>query len=114
MEMEETSQPRESLEEKKSQERPGDDEKAQKIETCPPQDGDTSTTDESPRDAPAAEKEYEYITGLKLVLVILAATLACFLMLLDNSILSTVSQSNSIYDDSSVSSQATGYPTHHE
>lgn len=89
METEETSPPRESLEEKKSQERPGDDEKAQKIETCPPQDGDTSTTDESPRDAPAAEKEYEYITGLKLVLVILAVTLACFLMLLDNSILST-------------------------
>lgn len=40
--------------------------------------------------AGAAEDEHEFITGIKLVLVMAAVTLVCFLMLLDTSIITTV------------------------
>jgi hypothetical protein len=36
-------------------------------------------------------EEHQYITGVKLFLVMAAVTLACFLMLLDTSIITTVS-----------------------
>lgn len=35
------------------------------------------------------DEEYEYVTGIKLYLVIFIVTLACFLMLLDTSIIVT-------------------------
>lgn len=38
----------------------------------------------------AVEDDYEYITGIKLFLVMAGMTLACFLMLLDTSIITTV------------------------
>ena len=38
----------------------------------------------------AVEDDHEYITGIKLVLVMVGVTLACFLMLLDTSIITTV------------------------
>lgn len=44
----------------------------------------------------AAETEYEYITGVKLWLVIASITLICFLMMLDMSIVVTVSFDNSL------------------
>ena len=58
-----------------------------------PLDGETTTLEENPKESGTGEKEkeWEYVTGLKLMLVITAVTLACFLMLLDNSIISTVS-----------------------
>jgi hypothetical protein len=40
--------------------------------------------------AVAAEDDHEYIQGIKLFLVITGVTLACFLMLLDASIITTV------------------------
>lgn len=44
----------------------------------------------------AAETEYEYITGIKLWLVVASLTLACFLVMLDMSIVVTVSFDNSL------------------
>jgi len=55
-----------------------------------------STTEDSsgPNLTPTkSEDEWEYITGVKLYLVIGMVTLACFIMLLDTSIVATVSQS---------------------
>jgi hypothetical protein len=91
MENQETLQPRVSLDEKPPVERPESNEKQQNIETLP--SGETTTNQTPPPDTPPTEKEkeWEYITGLKLILVLIAVTLACFLMLLDSSILSTVS-----------------------
>jgi hypothetical protein len=92
MEKQENLQPRGSLDEKPPLERLESEEKQHNVEALPPCDEETSTTDETPKDTGVTEKEkeWEYITGLKLALVIIAITLACFLMLLDNSILSTV------------------------
>lgn len=47
--------------------------------------------DEVAKPAGAAEEEYEYITGVKLILVMTGVTLVCFIMLLDTSIITTVS-----------------------
>jgi hypothetical protein len=93
MEKQEKSQPRESLDDKPSllEERPKSEEHKDNFETDPHQNGDTPTKNESPEDSPPAETEWEYVTGLKLVLAIIAVTLAAFLMLLDNSIIATVS-----------------------
>ena len=44
----------------------------------------------APLDAP--EGEWEYVTGFKLAVVIGAVTIVCFLMMLDTSIVATVSQ----------------------
>jgi hypothetical protein len=44
----------------------------------------------------AAKIEYEYITGIKLWLVIASLTLTCFLVMLDMSIVVTVSFDNSL------------------
>lgn len=38
----------------------------------------------------AAEEDHKFITGVKLILVMAAVTLICFLMLLDTSIITTV------------------------
>ena len=48
---------------------------------------------ETPPDSTVTEKEkeWEYITGFKALIVLAAVTLAAFLMLLDNSIIATVS-----------------------
>jgi hypothetical protein len=40
--------------------------------------------------AHATDDDHEYITGIKLVLVMAGVTLVCFLMLLDTSIITTV------------------------
>ena len=50
-------------------------------------------TDSQVEPAPAVEVGYEYITGIKLVLVMVAITLGCFLVLLDTSIITTVYRS---------------------
>lgn len=94
MEKEEHLQPRGSLDEKSSLERPENEEKQQNVETLPPRDEETNPNNETPPDTAATNKEpdWEYITGLKLILVLIAITLACFLMLLDNSIIATVSK----------------------
>lgn len=44
----------------------------------------------SPGETKAADTEYEYITGIKLWLTMVAITLVCFLMTLDMSIIVTV------------------------
>ena len=92
MEKKENYQPRESLDEKPSllEERSNTEGLQDNPETLP-NNGDTPTKDESPNDLTPAEKEWEYVTGLKLLLAIIAVTLAAFLMLLDNSIIATVS-----------------------
>jgi hypothetical protein len=57
--------------------------------TSDPERGPESKVDP----APAVEIEYEYITGIKLILVMVAITLGCFLVLLDTSIITTVCRS---------------------
>lgn len=47
-------------------------------------------TESEVKPAHAVEVEHEYITGIKLILVMAAVTLTCFLMLLDTSIITTV------------------------
>lgn len=51
------------------------------------------------KDAPMADSKPQsgvgYVTGLKLALIVGSVALACFLMLLDTMIISTVSSSNS-------------------
>jgi hypothetical protein len=56
-----------------------------------------STTEDSSEPnltATKSEEEWEYITGVKLFLVIGTVTLACFIMLLDTSIVATASQTS--------------------
>lgn len=50
-------------------------------------------SDEKPQQSSPAEDEDEYVTGFKLIIVIVAVTLVCFLMMLDMSIIVTVSMS---------------------
>lgn len=52
--------------------------------------------DRSTEIAEAAETEYEYVSGVKLWLAVAAVTLVCFLMMLDMSIIVTVSYQSSI------------------
>jgi hypothetical protein len=92
MEKQNKSQPRASIDEKPPLERPKENEQQHTIESNPPLDDESSTPEENPKDSVEGEKEWEYITGLKLALVMTAVVLACFLMLLDNSIISTVSR----------------------
>ena len=93
MEKEESSQTRGSLDEKPSLERLDDKEEQQTVDSNLTLDGEAILPVENQKDGVAGptEPEWEYITGLKLALVIAAVTLACFLMLLDNSIITTVS-----------------------
>jgi MFS family permease len=61
------------------------------IEPSPDLSSDTEKgADGEVKPAAAAEDKHEYITGIKLFLVIAGVTLACFLMLLDTSIITTV------------------------
>jgi len=46
---------------------------------------------ETSSDIVSKEKEYEYLTGFKLAAVLFSTTLVAFLMLLDTSVVSTVS-----------------------
>lgn len=55
-----------------------------------------SSEGKPPPPKPDDEDGWEYITGVKLFLVIGLVTLACFIMLLDTSIVSTVSQISTI------------------
>lgn len=93
MEKEDSFRPRASLEEKPPLEQSEDKETKQSVESHLPQEEETDTPDDNSKDPVPKEKEWEYITGLKLVVVIIAVTAAAFLMLLDNSIVSTVSES---------------------
>lgn len=54
----------------------------------------STAVEEAPQVAPEAVKddEREYITGYKLGMVVVGVTLVCFLVLLDTSIIVTVSQ----------------------
>ena len=88
MENDDSLQSRGSLDEKARLEQPENEEKQQDVEIFPPKDEETSTANETA----SKEPEWEYITGLKLILVLIAITLACFLMLLDNSIIATASE----------------------
>lgn len=47
--------------------------------------------DESTKTEPKADENTEYITGIKLLIVMSSVALTCFVMLLDTSIISTVS-----------------------
>ena len=67
--------------------------------------------DGSTKPVEATETEYEYITGIKLWLVIASITLICFLMMLDMSIVVTVSFYNSIKGFKLTN--MTGYPSNH-
>jgi hypothetical protein len=58
-------------------------------------DGERQSSTTDPTD-PEAQPEYEYITGAKLWLVLASVTLICFLMMLDMSIIVTVSSSSII------------------
>lgn len=71
-----------------------------------PSDGSTKVEE-------AAKPEYEYITGVKLFLTIASITLVCFLMLLDMSIIVTVSFGNSLHVLESLLNK-TGHPTNHQ
>jgi hypothetical protein len=57
--------------------------------------------------------EYEYITGIRLWLVVASVTLVCFLILLDMSIIVTVSPDASI-SVSNLLINMTGYPSNHQ
>lgn len=85
MDTEDKSQPRASLDEKE------DDDHQPSAENNPPLDDGSTAPDENPKEGAKEETDWEYVTGMKLALVIIAVVLACFLMLLDNSIISTVS-----------------------
>jgi hypothetical protein len=61
---------------------------AESSDVYKPSDGSTKVEE-------APETEYEYITGVKLWLVIASITLVCFLMMLDMSIIVTVRFDNS-------------------
>ena len=59
-------------------------------------DPETSSDPEKGVDATASpahtsDEDHEFISGIKLILVMAGVTLACFLMLLDTSIITTVS-----------------------
>lgn len=56
-----------------------------------------------------AEGDWEFVTGFQLTLVIAACTTAGFLMLLDTSIVATVSETSSISRLSRWSLTSTGY-----
>lgn len=71
-----------------------------------PSDGSTEVVE-------APETEYEYITGIQLWLVVASITLVCFLMLLDMSIIVTVSFDASI-SASNLLINMTGYPSNHQ
>lgn len=79
MEKQEDSQPDPSLDRVER-------DKEQMVEASPPLDIET------PDQSADSAKEWEYITGLKLMVVIAAVTMTAFLVLLDNSIVTTVSQ----------------------
>ena len=59
------------------------------------QNEEENATEKQPQDntvpSKPAEPEHEYITGFKLWIVIASITLCCFLMMLDTSIIVTVS-----------------------
>jgi hypothetical protein len=58
---------------------------------------DSSDTKTSQVATVAEQQEWEYITGPKLFLVIGTVTLACFIMLLDTSIVATVGRAINIH-----------------
>ena len=58
------------------------------------------------------EEEWEYVTGYKLFAVIGVVTLACFIMLLDTSIIATVG-SDLAWDPNHLL-KPTGHPQNHE
>lgn len=71
-------------------------------------DGNPEVVGESPKD-----EERKYLTGIKLFMVISAVTLVCFLVLLDTSIIVTVSLSASFAINTSDASQAIPVITTH-
>jgi hypothetical protein len=84
---------------------------------------DTCIEDEKPQDAAPADEttadtqNQEYISGFKLYGVVLSVTLACFLILLDMSIIATVLQSlffPPMLHRLMKRSALTGYPADHE
>jgi hypothetical protein len=116
MEKRQNSQPRASLDDESFLEPPGDKENQHTVESRLPLDDEAATPDESPKGV-VVEKtpEWEYVTGLKLALVITAVTLAAFLMLLDNSIIATVGRSLRFCTEELCSTNlSTGHSTDYE
>jgi hypothetical protein len=62
------------------------------IEITTPPPNEKSGSANSTSDSIAEEEEWEYVTGLKLAIIIGAITLSAFIMLLDMSIVVTVSR----------------------
>ena len=89
----ESLRPRDSLNDEPAQGQSSDGEEKHNVEIAPSPNQELGSTVDAPPDKAVLEKEeeWEYITGLKAMLVIAALILACFLMLLDNSIVATVS-----------------------
>lgn len=61
-----------------------------------------------------SEEEYEYITGIKLFLVMAGVTLACFLMLLDTSIITTVCFCDSVIQRLLFAYHLQGHPSNYQ
>jgi hypothetical protein len=85
-----------------------------------PHTEDVLTSDSTPPATPPAatkadEADWEYVTGLKLHVVIVTVTLACFIMLLDTSIVATVCAALICYIMSLVLLiEMSGYSSNHE
>jgi hypothetical protein len=79
---------------------------------------DNSTHEKVPDDiaqtAEVAEPEHEYITGIQLWLVMASVTLVIFLMLLDISIIVTVSLAVLNYKPKKLLTTATGHPSNYQ
>jgi hypothetical protein len=88
MEKSEAASPRHS-EEHSSVQRLQDE--TEKIPEATSQQLSLESPDKTASATPEEEEEWEYVTGIKLAVVIIAVTAACFIMLLDTSIVVTVS-----------------------
>jgi hypothetical protein len=95
------------------------------LDQSPDTDGEKATeqsstpnehSGESARTTEAGDEENKYVTGFKLVIVIIAVTMAAFLMLLDTSIISTVSQHSVFYNNGSrpLLMMSLGYSSYHQ
>ena len=69
---------------------------------------------EKPQQSSPLQDQYEYVTGFKLVIVIVAITLVAFLMMLDMSIIVTVSIFNREKLGLRDTDTFSGYPSDHQ
>jgi hypothetical protein len=83
------------------------------------QDTDAEKVSPCRHEGVVGEEDYEYITGIKLGVVLVAATLVYFLLMLDGSIITTVGsdtlQLSKLDDKSSLNADhRPGHPTNHQ